>query len=71
MSSIVELRLPDRFENEADITNIVLLTDLLVVMLAQPDADTAIDGMHRVMQIISDHAHALRERLKGSKQCAG
>jgi hypothetical protein len=37
---------------------------LLVVMLAQPDADTAIDGMHRVTQIISDHAHALRDRLR-------
>lgn len=63
MSNVVELRLPDRFENEADITDIVLLTDLLVVMLAQPDADTAIDGMHRVMQIISDRAHDLRARL--------
>ncbi|SDJ43521.1 hypothetical protein SAMN05216338_104960 [Bradyrhizobium sp. Rc2d] len=68
MSNVVELRLPDRLENEADIQNIVLLTDLLVVMLAQPDADTAIDGMHRVMQIISDHAHALRDRLNGSSQ---
>lgn len=64
MSNVVELRLPDRFENEADIQDIVVLTDLLVVMLAQPDADTAIDGMHRVMQIVSDHAHALRERLR-------
>ena len=58
-------RLPDHFENEADIQNIVLVTDLLLVMLAQPDADTAIDGMHRVMQIISEHAHALRERMYG------
>ncbi|SDJ64123.1 hypothetical protein SAMN05216338_105765 [Bradyrhizobium sp. Rc2d] len=33
-------------------------------MLAQPDADTAIEGMHRVTQIISDHAHALQERLR-------
>jgi hypothetical protein len=64
MSNIVEFRLPDRFENEADIQNIVVLIDLLVVMLAQPDADTAIDGMHRVTQIISDHAHALRDRLR-------
>lgn len=66
--SILEFRLPDRFENEADIQDIVLLTDLLVVMLAQPDADTAIDGMHRVMQIISDRAHALRDRLNGGNQ---
>ncbi|SDJ64097.1 hypothetical protein SAMN05216338_105764 [Bradyrhizobium sp. Rc2d] len=29
MSNVVELQLPDRFENEADIQNIVLLTDLL------------------------------------------
>jgi hypothetical protein len=68
MSNIVELRLPDRFENEADIQDIVLLTDLLVGMLAQPDADTAIDGMHRVMQIISDRAHALRDRLNGGSR---
>ncbi|NEV00697.1 hypothetical protein [Bradyrhizobium uaiense] len=61
--TIIEMRLPDRFENEADITDIVLPIDLLVVLLAQPDAETAIDGMHRVTQIISDRAHALRERL--------
>ncbi|WP_445215690.1 hypothetical protein ACKWRH_24985 [Bradyrhizobium sp. Pa8] len=67
MSNIVEFRLPDRFENEADIEDIVTLTDLLCVMMAQPDADTALVGMHRVMLIISDHAHALRERLYGSK----
>lgn len=68
MSNIVELRLPDRFENEADIQDIVLLTDLLVVMLAQPDADTAIDGMHCIMQIISDRAHAIRDRLNERDQ---
>ena len=45
---------------EVDITDIVLLTDLLVVMLAQPDADSAIAGMHRVMRIVSDRAHVLR-----------
>ena len=39
---------------------------MLLMMLAQPDADTAIDGMHRVMQIISEHAHALRERMYGA-----
>ncbi|RXG90067.1 hypothetical protein [Bradyrhizobium zhanjiangense] len=65
MSNVVELQLSDRFENEADIQNIVLLIDMLVVLLAQPpDAETAIDGMHRVTQIISDHAHALRDRLQ-------
>ncbi|WP_439356672.1 hypothetical protein [Bradyrhizobium sp. DASA03007] len=65
MSKVVELQLSDRFENE-DIQNIVLLIDMLVVLLAQPDAETAIDGMHRVTQIISDHAHALRDRLQQS-----
>jgi hypothetical protein len=44
--------LPDRFENEADIEDIVALSDLLCVMLAQPDADTALDGTHRVMLIM-------------------
>jgi len=64
MSNVVELQLPDRFENETDIQNIVLLIDMLVVLSAQPDAETAIDGMHRVTQIISDHAYALRDRLQ-------
>ncbi|UQR67440.1 hypothetical protein LRP30_20235 [Bradyrhizobium sp. C-145] len=41
MSNVVELQLPDRFENEADVQNIVLLIDMLVVLLAQPDAETA------------------------------
>ncbi|RXH41220.1 hypothetical protein XH94_08465 [Bradyrhizobium zhanjiangense] len=36
MSKVVELQLSDRFENEADIQNIVLLIDMLVVLLAQP-----------------------------------
>ncbi|EIG56092.1 hypothetical protein [Bradyrhizobium sp. WSM1253] len=67
MSNIVELRLPDRFENEADIDDIVTLSELLCVMLAQPDADTALVGMHRVMLIIADRARDLRDRLNGSK----
>jgi hypothetical protein len=65
MSNIVGFRRPDRFENEADIEDIVALTDLLCVMMAQPDAETALVGMHCVMLIISDHAHALRERMYG------
>jgi hypothetical protein len=47
MSNVVELPMPDRFENEADIEDIVTLTDLLCVMMAQPDADTALVGMQR------------------------
>jgi len=42
---------------------IVNLADLLAVLLAQPDADSAINGMHSVAQIISERAHSLREKL--------
>lgn len=63
MSNVVELRRAIYFQNESDIEDIVALTELLVVMLAQPDAETAIDGMHRLMGIIADKARDLRERL--------
>jgi hypothetical protein len=61
------VQLPDRLENEADIEDIVALSDLLCVMMAQPDAETTLEGMHRVMLIIADHAHALRDRFYGNK----
>ena len=31
-----------------------MLTELMVVMPAQPHAETALDGMHRLMGIIAD-----------------
>ena len=38
------------------------LADLLAVLLAQPDAETAIDGMHKVAQIIGEHARSIKRR---------
>ncbi|MCP3469959.1 hypothetical protein NLM33_06400 [Bradyrhizobium sp. CCGUVB1N3] len=63
MSNIVDLRRTVYFENETDIEDIVRLTELMVVMLAQPDAETALDGMHCLMGIIADKARDLRGRL--------
>jgi hypothetical protein len=39
------------------------LANLLAILLAQPDAETAIDGMHKVAQIISDRATSIRAQL--------
>ncbi len=66
MSNVVDLRRTVWFENECDIEDIVRLSELMVVMLAQPDAETAIDGMHCLMGIIADKARDLRDRLNGS-----
>ncbi|WGS23385.1 MULTISPECIES: hypothetical protein [unclassified Bradyrhizobium] len=63
MSKIVELRRAVGFENECDIEDIVALTELMIVMLAQPDAKTALDGMQRLMGIVADRARDLRARL--------
>ena len=63
MSNVVDLQRTIYFENECDIEDIIRLTDLMCVMLAQPDADTALEGMHCLMGIISDRTHDLRERL--------
>jgi hypothetical protein len=36
----------------------------LVILLAQPDAETAIDGMHKVAQVIVDRAQSIRGQLE-------
>jgi hypothetical protein len=47
------------------------LANLLVILLAQPDADTAIDGMHKVAQVIADRAMSIRAQLEAeAKRCA-
>jgi hypothetical protein len=43
--------------------DIVALAGLLVIVLAGPDADSAIDGMHRVALEIGDKAKQLRQLL--------
>jgi hypothetical protein len=53
-------------DDEADIEDIVTLSELLCVMMAQLDADAVLAGMHRVMLIIADRARDLRERLYGT-----
>ena len=41
---------------------------MLAILLAQPDADTAIDGMHKVAQIITERAQSIRNQLE-TMQC--
>jgi hypothetical protein len=51
-------------DSPADIAHEIFeRTSLLAVLLAQPDADSAIDGMHRVAIIIRERAGVLRENL--------
>lgn len=54
-----------------DITVVVDLADLLAILLAQPDAETAIDGMHKVAQIIGDHARSVRAQFEGRMDRGG
>jgi hypothetical protein len=49
---------------------ILNLADLLCVLLAQPDAESAIDGMHRVAQMISERAQAIQNRLNPTEETA-
>jgi hypothetical protein len=43
---------------------------LLGIVLAGPDADTAIDGMHRVVLEIRERTELLREALKSAATAA-
>lgn len=44
---------------------------LAAIMLAQPDADTALPQMNRVMWQIIDHARAIKAREEArARQCA-
>jgi len=52
-------------EMEADNQDLAAIEDhayLLAVILAQPDAETAINSMHRIAQLIVDHVQAIRGR---------
>ena len=52
-------------EAPADIANEIFdLSSLLGVVLAGPDADSAIDGMHQLALHIRERAIALREALQ-------
>ena len=51
-------------DSPADIADEIFdLASLLCVLLAAPDAETAVDGMHRVVTIIRERAGVLRENL--------
>ena len=53
----------DEADNEDDIYMVIDLASMLTVLMAQRDAETAIDGMHRVCQIIVERAMAIQKRL--------
>ncbi|MBR0801419.1 hypothetical protein JQ615_39340 [Bradyrhizobium jicamae] len=53
-----------------DIQRVIDLADLLAILMAQPDAETAMDGMHKVAQIISEHAISVKEQLEAEARRA-
>jgi len=48
--------------DDDDTMAIIDLGNLLTIMLAQPDADTALDGVRRVASSIVDRARDMRKR---------
>ena len=65
------VRLADSYDTLADAAAIDDYATLLCVLLAQPDADAAIDQMHRVAWLIVDHVRAIQIREEAStKRCA-
>jgi len=56
------VRLTDSNDTLADATAIDDWGVLLAFALAHPDADSAIDQMHRVAWVIVDHARAIQQR---------
>jgi hypothetical protein len=59
------VRLVASHDEEADTQDLAAIEDfatLLVILLAQPDADTAIQQMHRVAGLIVCHARAIQSR---------
>ena len=48
--------------NDDDTQTIIDLGSLLAIMLAQPDAETALDGMRHVAHMIVDCARSIRQR---------
>jgi hypothetical protein len=53
---------------ENDSLAIIEYAGLLAVLTAGPDAETAIDGIHRLMFEIRDHAENLKKQLDASAQ---
>jgi hypothetical protein len=59
---------------EDDSLALIEYTELLVVLTTGPDATTAIDGIHRLMHVIMDHAGNIKKQWEAlreiEKQCA-
>jgi hypothetical protein len=51
----------ERDQIEHHCGNLIPLADPMCILLAKPDAETAIDGMHKVMLTIADHARSIRD----------
>jgi hypothetical protein len=51
-----------RIDDEADLTDIVGLCELMVMMLSQPDADSVLGGLHTAASITLDKARAVLDR---------
>ena len=69
MSRIV--RLADGYNSLADATAIEDWGLLLAFALAQPDADSALEQLHRVTWLIVDHARAIKIREEArARRCA-
>ncbi|MBT1516458.1 hypothetical protein KIP88_39160 [Bradyrhizobium sp. SRL28] len=65
------VRRADGYDTFADATAIDDWATLLAILLAQPDADSAIDQMHRVAWQIIDHARAIKLREEArARRCA-
>ncbi|WOH53524.1 hypothetical protein [Bradyrhizobium sp. sBnM-33] len=63
-------RCPMSEKTEEDCAAINDQGNLLCVMLAQPDADSALNEMHRIATLIGDHARAIRCRNIAGVECA-
>jgi hypothetical protein len=52
---------------ENDSLAIIEYAGLLVVLTAGPDAETAIDGIHRLMYEIKDHAENIKKQWEAAR----
>ena len=60
-----------RIDDEADLTDIVGLCELMVMMLSQPDAESVLGGLHTAASITLEKARAVLERHNaGGGLCA-
>jgi hypothetical protein len=62
-------RIIDPIENDS--LAIIEYAGLLVVLTAGPDAETAIDGIHRLMFEIRDHAENIKKQWEELGRLAG